>query len=174
MSDLPLQIGDLAISLALLPASTFASYFNTTPNPLTMYTTVMANEKFENITPSAWYELYLDANLLGTITGGPASGGTRVGDEYSSYGGYCHGKNVHLVPGELIVQTWHGTGFVDQDSILALSLEAKGDDTFVYMTHSHVTPEQSQEMAANWRLFFWDKIRAHLAGEPVVHAAATM
>jgi hypothetical protein len=139
-----------------------------------MFVTVTSTEKFENTDPATVYNLHLNADLIGQITGAPASGGTNVGDNYSSYGGYCHGKNLHLVPNELIVQTWHGTGFVDQDSILVLRFEAVGEHTFMYMTHSNVTPEQSLEMAANWRGFFWDKYRAHLAGKPIPETVSSM
>jgi activator of HSP90 ATPase len=167
-------IGDLAISLAPFLPSRFASNFNTTPNRQTMYTTVTANEKFENVTPSALYNLFLDSAKLAEITGAPASGGNKVGDTYSNYDGYCTGKYLHLIPGELIVQTWHGAGFVDQDSILVLRFEASGNNTFVHMAHTNVTNDQSQNMAADWRAFFWDKYRAHLAGKPVSHEAVMM
>jgi hypothetical protein len=154
-----MQVGNNADAARTNTAASFAAY----PFPhSTMFATATSTEKFSDITPGQFYDMYMDATLLAELTGAPAHTGQGVGEAYNAYGGYCYGKNLLLVPGKLIVQTWQANGFVDQESILVLAIEAHGDDTYCNLTEA-----QADGMAEKWSAFYWDKYRAHIAGEAI-------
>ena len=55
------------------------------------------------------------------MTGGEASISDEIGADLSAWDRYITGRNLELVPGERIVQSWRTTQFTDEheDSIIA-------------------------------------------------------
>lgn len=130
-----------------------------------MFISISAVEKFAGVSPNKLYHMILDGAQLAAATGAEAQSSPEVGTTYFAYNGYCHGHNLHLVPNELIVQTWQGQGYVEHDSIVVMRLEADGDDTRLYLTHANLTPDQARDMAADWQDYYWSKFRAYLAAQ---------
>ena len=58
------------------------------------------------------------------MTGGDAEVSERVGAAYSAWDGYITGRNVELVPGRSIVQTWRTSEFADDDPDFARHVDA--------------------------------------------------
>ena len=64
------------------------------------------------------------------MTGGEASMSDQVGAEVSAWDGYITGRNLELVPGERIVQSWRTSDFSDEheDSVITVVARAGGDE----------------------------------------------
>jgi uncharacterized protein YndB with AHSA1/START domain len=71
------------------------------------------------------YEAWLDSLAHTEMTGGEAIMSDEVGAEVAAWDGYITGRNLELVPGERIVQSWRTSEFTDEheDSIISVTLE---------------------------------------------------
>ena len=80
--------------------------------------------------PQEIYDAWLDKLVHSEMTGSEAITSDELGAEVSAWDGYISGRNLELVPGERIVQSWRTTEFADEheDSIISLLLE-EVDDT---------------------------------------------
>ena len=74
--------------------------------------------------PEEIYQAWLDSIGHSEMTGGEATTSDEVGAEVSAWDGYISGRNLHLVPGERIVQSWRTTKFTEdhEDSVITVSL----------------------------------------------------
>ena len=74
------------------------------------------------------YDAWLDSIGHSEMTGGAAEMSDEIGAEISAWDGYISGRNLELVPGERIVQSWRTTKFSDEheDSIITVTLEETG------------------------------------------------
>ena len=64
--------------------------------------------------PEEIYEAWLDSLGHSEMTGGEANMSGQVGAEVSAWDGYISGRNLELIPGERIVQSWRTTEFADE------------------------------------------------------------
>jgi activator of HSP90 ATPase len=115
--------------------------------------------------PKVLYEIFLDSKKHTEATGGKAVANARVGGSYSAWDGYIKGKNLALIPGRLIVQTWRAADFksTDHDSILVLSFEKAHSGTLLTMTHTAVPGKQADHFKTGWFKHYWTPIKKYLA-----------
>ena len=75
--------------------------------------------------PQEIYDAWLDSLAHSEMTGSEAILSDEIGAEVSAWDGYITGRNIELLPGERIVQSWRTTEFADEheDSIITLTLE---------------------------------------------------
>ena len=64
--------------------------------------------------PREIYEAWLDSLGHSEMTGGEASMSDVVGADVSAWDGYISGRNLELIPGERIVQSWRTSEFADE------------------------------------------------------------
>ena len=57
------------------------------------------------------YGAWLDSRAHSEMTGGRAQMSSELGGDFSAWDGYITGRNLELVPGERIVQSWRTTKF---------------------------------------------------------------
>ena len=79
----------------------------------------------------------------------------EVGADVAAWDGYITGRNLELVPGERIVQTWRTTEFDDEleDSIVTVLLQETEDGTLLRLEHSNVpTSTRATKKAAGSRI----------------------
>ena len=84
----------------------------------------------------------------------------EVGAEVSAWDGYITGRNLELIPGERIVQSWRTTQFTNEheDSIITVTLEEVEGGTLLTLVHSNVPDGQtSYEQGAGGALFRADE-----------------
>ena len=95
-------------------------------------------------TPQRIYAAWLDSRAHTDMTGGEASMSDEVGGAVSAWDGYITGRNLELVPGKLIVQSWRTSRFTDahEDSIVTLSLKAVAGGTLLTLLHNNVPDDQ--------------------------------
>jgi activator of HSP90 ATPase len=120
---------------------------------------------FKNTTAEQLYDLYMDAKLHSLVTGDTAKITKKEGASFSAYGDYIEGKNLQLVPGKLIVQSWRGKDFKksDMDSTFILQFEKKGNDAILYMVHANVPDAEADGIKTGWTDFYWTPWKAYLA-----------
>jgi uncharacterized protein YndB with AHSA1/START domain len=116
-------------------------------------------------TPGEIYEAWLDSLSHTEMTGGEASMSGEVGAEVSAWDGYISGRNLELVPGERIVQSWRTSQFADdhEDSIVTVTLENAGGGTRLTLVHSNVPDDQRSYEAGGWESNYFEPMRVYFA-----------
>jgi Activator of HSP90 ATPase len=92
------------------------------------------------------------------MTGGPANMSSELGAEFSAWDEYITGRNLELVPGERIVQSWRTTKFPEEheDSILTVTLEERDDGTLLTLSHSNVPEGHVGYEQGGWQQYYFD------------------
>lgn len=114
-------------------------------------------------TPQEIYDAWLDSLAHSEMTGGEASMSDEVGAEVSAWGDYIKGRNLELVPGERIVQSWRTEEFTDEheDSIITVMLEETEDGTLLTLVHSNVPDEQRNYEEGGWQSNYFEPMQAY-------------
>lgn len=114
--------------------------------------------------PEEVYQIFIDPQKHSEATGGKATGRGKSGDTFTAWDGYIEGKNLLLVPGRLIVQSWRSSEFKskDHDSILVLTFEKKQGRTLMTMTHTAL-PDSQGGVEKGWHEFYWKPMKKYLA-----------
>ena len=114
-------------------------------------------------TPEEIYQAWLDSLGHSEMTGGEASMSDQIGAEVSAWDGYISGRNLELIPGERIVQSWRTTEFGDEheDSVITVVLEEVGDDTLLTLEHSNVPDEQRSYEEGGWQSNYFEPMVAY-------------
>lgn len=75
------------------------------------------------------------------------------------------GKNLRIVPGELVVQTWRGNIWEedDPDSILMLVFSSTKRRAIIDLVHANV-PDQFVE-EEKWEELYWEPMKDYLASK---------
>ena len=129
--------------------------------------TITQKVVFKNTTPEKLYDLYMDAKLHSLLTGAPAKITKKVGSSFTAHGDYIKGKNLHLIPGKHIVQSWRGKDWKksDLDSIFMLQFEKQGKDAVLNMVHANIPDDEADGIKSGWTDYYWTPWKAHLAGQ---------
>jgi uncharacterized protein YndB with AHSA1/START domain len=137
------------------------------PYTFTLTTTIPAS-------PEDIYEAWLDSIGHSEMTGGEATMSDEVGAEVTAWDGYVSGRNLELIPGERIVQSWRTTEFgeEDEDSIITVLLQEIEGGTLLTLEHSNVPDEHKSYEEGGWRSNYFEPMIAYFseikddAGEP--------
>jgi len=113
--------------------------------------------------PEEIYETWLDSLGHSEMTGGPAIMSDQLGADVSAWGGYISGRNLELVPGARIVQSWRTSEFGEEheDSIITLVLQDMGDGTLLTLEHSNVPDEQRSYEEGGWQENYFEPMVAY-------------
>ena len=111
------------------------------------------------------YDMYMDSKKHTASTGGAAKLGKKVGEAFTAWDGYLWGKNLLLVPGRHIVQTWRSTSFKKQDldSVLSLTLEDVDGGALLTMSHVGVPDHDEAKLKKGWNEHYWRPWKKYLA-----------
>jgi uncharacterized protein YndB with AHSA1/START domain len=111
------------------------------------------------------YEAWLDSLAHSEMTGSEAIMSDEVGAEVAAWDGYITGRNLELVPGERIVQSWRTNEFTDQheDSIITLTLEEVADGTLLTLVHSKVPEGQTSYERGGWQVHYFEPMKEYFA-----------
>jgi activator of HSP90 ATPase len=129
--------------------------------------TIKQKAKFK-ASPEEVYELLMDSKKHSAFTGAKAKIGKKEGDPYSAYDGYIVGKNIKLIPGKKIVQTWRavdGKWPEDHESTITFDLKPSGKGTELTFTHADVPENQVAEFKKGWKDFYWSPMTEWLASK---------
>ncbi len=110
------------------------------------------------------FDAYLDPIEHTRITGSPASISSAVGVNFSAFNGMISGKNLLIVPKQMIVQTWRAGIWreSDLDSVLVLVFEPAGAGGRIILTHVNVPEHDHRGVTEGWEKYYWAPWRAYL------------
>lgn len=125
-----------------------------------MCKTIKQSVKF-HVSPDRIYQLLVDSRQHAALTGEKAKIGARVGEAFSTRGGWISGIQVDLSPGERVVQAWRTQDFpVGVFSMASFQLSATKDGgTQLVLTHRGVPKQMIPAIEKDWRESYWDKIK---------------
>ena len=113
-------------------------------------------ETFE-ATPAKVYQALVDAAEFAKLTGAPATGTGAEGGSFSLFGGHITGRQVELVPNQLVVQAWRAkTWPAGVYSIARFELHAEGTKTRVVFDHDGFPADMKDHLAAGWISNYWE------------------
>jgi len=117
-------------------------------------------------TPQEIYEAWLDSVAHSEMTGGEAAMSDELGAEVSAWNGYISGRNLELVPGERIVQSWRTSKFDDEheDSIVTITFEPAGEATLMTVIHSNVPDAHRSYEEGGWESNYFEPMKVYFAG----------
>ncbi len=113
--------------------------------------------------PEEIYQAWLDSLGHSEMTGAAATMSDEVGAEVSAWGGYISGRNLELIPGERIVQSWRTSEFTDEheDSILTVVLQEVDDGTLLTLEHANVPDEQRSYEKSGWQSNYFEPMMVY-------------
>jgi uncharacterized protein YndB with AHSA1/START domain len=116
--------------------------------------------------PQEIYDAWLDSLGHSEMTGGEASMSDEVGAEVSAWDGYISGRNLELIPGERIVQTWRTSEFADEheDSVISIVLTEVGDGSLLTLVHSNVPDDQRSYEEGGWQSNYFEPMVVYFTG----------
>ncbi|HVM31805.1 MAG TPA: SRPBCC domain-containing protein [bacterium] len=124
--------------------------------------TIVQKVKFK-ASPEKLYGIFLDSKKHSQATGAKAVVSRKVGGKFTAWNGYIRGKNLLLVRGKTIVQSWRSAEFKPgyPDSILVLAFEKAPGGCRLTLTHAGIAARASN-YAKGWRAFYWQPIAKYL------------
>jgi activator of HSP90 ATPase len=113
--------------------------------------------------PQAVYDAWLDSAAHGAMTGAGATASTEVGAAFSAWDGYIVGKNLELVPGKRIVQSWRTSQFGadDPDSTITVTLAPIAAGARLTLLHEGVPDGQTSYERGGWRDNYFEPMKAY-------------
>lgn len=114
-------------------------------------------------TPDAVYQALMDSKQHASFTGAAAKIDPKVGGAFSVWDGYATGKNVELVPGKKIVQTWRANDWpTGHQSTVKILLARTPKGTKLMFTHFDVPAEFADDIRQGWTDFYWKPLKDYL------------
>jgi activator of HSP90 ATPase len=114
--------------------------------------------------PERIYGILLDSKKFATVTGAPATIDSNAGGSFSMFGGLIVGRNIELVPSQLIVQAWRPTHWsTGVYSIVKLVLEHQGSATLVTLDHTGFPEGEFDHLEWGWNHHYWEPLKLFVA-----------
>jgi uncharacterized protein YndB with AHSA1/START domain len=116
-------------------------------------------------TPQEVYAAWLSSEGHSQMTGGSASITADVGGEFEAWDGYIQGKNLELIPGKRIVQSWRTSEFNadEPDSRIEITLESVADQTKLTLNHTGLPPHGTQ-YEQGWVESYFEPMKEYFKG----------
>lgn len=132
-----------------------------------MSKTIVQKILFKNTTAQVLYDLYMDARKHSLTTGGKAKISAKEGSLFNVYDGYATGKNLQLIKGKLIVQSWRASDWDNNavDSTFIINLETKGKDVVLHAVHANVPDDQAKALSDGWHEYYWQPWKEYLKNQ---------
>jgi activator of HSP90 ATPase len=111
------------------------------------------------------FDLLIDSQKHSNFTGAEAIISNQIGGEYSTYDGYIVGKNLELVPGKRIVQTWKAQeeGWPDDVySIVEFVFTENKNGTELMFRHTDIPSMVKSDFDSGWKEHYWEPMKAYL------------
>jgi uncharacterized protein YndB with AHSA1/START domain len=122
-------------------------------------------------TPERVYQLLTNGAEFAAATERPAEIVATEGSAFSIFGGYIQGRQIELVPGERVVQTWRGVDWAPGvHSLVRFTLTPEGSGTKLLVDHdaypegpSPMYPSWHEHLSSNWPVFYFEPFEKYLA-----------
>jgi activator of HSP90 ATPase len=127
-----------------------------TANRTRVYEALTDTEQFDKATQLAG--VMQSAAMAGMKK--PTDISPHVGGVFALFGGYIVGRQIDLVPNELIVQAWRTQGWRPGIySIVRFELAEQGTGTKIIFDHTGFPTGEAEHLAAGWQANYWRPIR---------------
>ena len=116
--------------------------------------------------PKELFEIFTDSKKHSAATGAKASVSAKPGAEWTAFEGMLSGKNLMVIPGQMIVQAWRGSHWKDSDpdSILILNFSKAPGGGKVDLVHVGVPQHDHKGVTKGWAQYYWVPWKAYLKG----------
>lgn len=105
--------------------------------------------------PEEVYDAFMDEAKHADFTGAKAKIENKVGGKFEVWDGYGSGKNIELVQGKKIVQTWRASDWPkDQESSITLRLEKKDGQTELEFSQENIPDDFADEVKQGWQDYY--------------------
>lgn len=117
-----------------------------------------------NASPRELFNTFLDSKKHAALTGAPARLGRKAGARFTAFGSQLLGRNLLVVPGRVIVQSWRSKGWKagDSDSVLILTFHKAGAGGRIDLVHVGVPKHDYAGVTKGWKKYYWIPWRLRL------------
>lgn len=111
------------------------------------------------------YETLLTSAKFSDMSGGaPADISTEVGGAVVLFGGQIEARNLELVEGVRVVQSWRSGNWPEGvHSVVRFELTSDGDNTKVIFDQSGFPEGAEEHLEPGWYKMYWDPMNAMLS-----------
>ena len=119
-----------------------------------------------NASAKSIYSTWLNSEGHTQMTGGTATTSDKLGDSFTAWDGYIHGKNLVLEKNKRIVQSWRTSEFETQeeDSQIEILLLELDQVTELTLIHSNV-PESGEHYKKGWVEHYFEPMRTYFINQ---------
>jgi len=116
--------------------------------------------------PEELFEMFTDSNKHSAATGAKAKVSAKAGAKWSAFDGMILGKNLMVVPGQMIVQAWRAAHWKesDLDSVLTVRFSKAPGGGKVDLVHVGVPQHDHRGVTKGWPQYYWNPWKAYLKG----------
>lgn len=115
--------------------------------------------------PSRVFSALLSSEHHAAFTGAPAEIDAAPGGAWRAYDGGIHGRNVEVVEGQRIVQTWRAANWPDGVwTLVRFEFEDADGGTEVVLDHIGAPEDAVQHLQSGWYDRYWKPLTAWLQG----------
>ena len=120
-----------------------------------------------NASVNELFDCIFDSKKHSVFTNATAIIGQNVGDDFSVYDGYAYGKNLEIIPGRLIRQTWRAEESKWPKEVLSeVTFEfVKVDKTRskIVFTHKNIPAVVAEQFKQGWKDHYWSCLKKKFA-----------
>jgi uncharacterized protein YndB with AHSA1/START domain len=121
--------------------------------------------KFRKTSAADLFDIYMDSGRHSEAIGAPVSVRRKPGSAFAAFGrNGIKGKTLHVVPGQLVVQTWRSNAFVgsDPDSIVALVFSDTDGGGQIDLVHVNIPTRLFENTNVGWKSMYWRRWHEYL------------
>lgn len=110
------------------------------------------------------FDMFTDSKKHSAATGAKASVSAKAGTKWTAFDGMLSGRNLMVVPGQMIVQAWRGSHWKDSDpdSILIVNFSKAPGGGKVDLVHAGVPQHDHKDVTKGWPQYYWAPWKAYL------------
>ena len=113
--------------------------------------------------PEDVYDALMDSKKHAAFTGAKATVSRKVGGRFSVWDGYAEGKNIELVEGKKIVQSWRAGDWPEGVvSKVTFTFARTKKGTRMTFTQTGVPDEHAADIRQGWKDFYWGPMKGLL------------
>ena len=126
--------------------------------------TIQQLVEFDGVSPEKLFEIYIDSKKHSAAINAKAIINPGVGGEFKAFEGNVHGKNLFILPKQIIVQTWRAQPWKenDPDSILILIFSKTTDGGRIELVQANVPDHAYNIINDGWETQYWKPWKNYL------------
>ncbi len=130
-----------------------------------MINVIQQSVEFEQTTAEELFDILLDPRKHAEIIKAEVKISRREGDSFSAFNGMVTGKNLTIVTNKMIVQSWRGNVWKenDLDSIVIMIFTSTKRGAKINLIHANV-PDQFVRVE-KWKELYWEPMKAYLSSK---------